>query len=150
MVVENQNQTDRLPAAVGVICSSDANEPETRVLSPQEQTEINNVIQQFITIRTTQITNITQAINIINNVTTNGTGGGTTPPTTNDTGTNDTGENTTLRVGASWDTTDGVTAPATYLFEDNVDGGLHLTVLGGTLVTVSKALEQPLLTHMRI
>src|SRR5919107_5705557 len=76
MVVENQNQTDRLPSAVGAICSSDANEPETRVLSRQEQIVINNIIQQFTTIRTTQITNITQVINIINNVTTNGTGGG--------------------------------------------------------------------------
>jgi hypothetical protein len=74
MVVENENQTNRLPAAVGVICSSDLNDAETRVLSPQEETEINNIIQQFITIRTTQITNITQVINIINNVTTNGTG----------------------------------------------------------------------------
>ena len=74
MVVENENQTNRLPAAVGVICSSDLNDAETRVLSPQEDTEINNIIQQFITIRTTQITNITQVINIINNVTTNGTG----------------------------------------------------------------------------
>ena len=74
MVVENENQTNRLPAAVGVICSSDLNDAETRVLSPQEETEINNIIQQFITIRTTQIINITQVINIINNVTTNGTG----------------------------------------------------------------------------
>jgi hypothetical protein len=82
MVVENQHQTDRLPAAVGVICTSDANQPETRILSPQEQTVINNVIKQFITIRTTQITNINQVITIINNVTTNGTGGGTTPPPT--------------------------------------------------------------------
>ena len=87
MVVENENQTNRVPAAVGVICASDLNDAETRILSPQEQTEINNIIQQFITIRTTQITNITQVINIINNVTTNGTG--TTP--TNDTGGNDTG-----------------------------------------------------------
>jgi hypothetical protein len=87
MVVENENQTNRVPAAVGVICASDLNDAETRVLSPQEETEINNIIQQFITIRTTQITNITQVINIINNVTTNGTG--TTP--TNDTGGNDTG-----------------------------------------------------------
>ena len=79
MVVENENQTNRLPAAVGVICASDLNDAETRVLSPQEQTEINNIIQQFINIRTTQITNITQVINIINNVTTNGTG--TTTPT---------------------------------------------------------------------
>ena len=87
MVVENENQTNRVPAAVGVICASDLNDAETRVLSPQEETEINNIVQQFITIRTTQITNITQVINIINNVTTNGTG--TTP--TNDTGGNDTG-----------------------------------------------------------
>src|SRR5215204_4734879 len=43
MVVENEHQTDRLPAAVGVICSSDANDPETRTLSQQEQTEINNI-----------------------------------------------------------------------------------------------------------
>ena len=88
MVVENENQTNRVPAAVGVICASDLNDAETRVLSPQEQTEINNIIQQFINIRNTQITNITQVINIINNVTTNGTG--TTTPT-NDTGGNDTG-----------------------------------------------------------
>src|SRR5918999_179152 len=74
MVVENENQTNRVTAAVGVICASDANDAETRILSPEEQTEINNIFQQFITIRTTQITNITQVINIINNVTTNGTG----------------------------------------------------------------------------
>ena len=88
MVVENENQTSRVPAAVGVICASDLNDAETRILSPQEQTEINNIFQQFITIRNIQITNITQVINIINNVTTNGTG--TTTPT-NDTGGNDTG-----------------------------------------------------------
>ena len=85
MVVENENQTNRVPSAVGVICASDLNDAETRVLSPQEETEINNIVQQFITIR--MVTNITQVINIINNVTTNGTG--TTP--TNDTGGNDTG-----------------------------------------------------------
>ena len=87
MVVENEDENVRLPAAVGVICASDLNDAETRVLSPQEETEINNIIQQFINIRNIQITNITQVINIINNVTTNGTG--TTP--TNDTGGNDTG-----------------------------------------------------------
>src|SRR5829696_7661944 len=80
MVVENEHQTDRLPAAVGVICSSDANDPETRTLSQQEQTEINNIIRQFITVRNTVINNVTQIINIINNVTTNQTGG-PTPPT---------------------------------------------------------------------
>jgi hypothetical protein len=94
MVVENEDENIRLPAAVGVICASNANDPETRVLSPEEQQEINNIIQQFITIQ--QITNIRNVINIINNVTTNGTGG-VTPPPTNDTGgvtpppTNDTG-----------------------------------------------------------
>jgi hypothetical protein len=74
MVVGNEHETDRLPAAVGVICASDANDPQTRILSQQEQIEINNIIQQFITIRNTVINNITQVINIINNVTTNGTG----------------------------------------------------------------------------
>ena len=123
MVVENQNQTDRLPAAVGVICTSDANQPETRVLSPQEQTVINNVIQQFITIRTTQITNINQVINIINNVTTNGTGGGTTPPPTNNTGGNDTGGNTTepLTVQAMIDIDQDATPVV--VFEASIDGG---------------------------
>lgn len=74
MIVENENETARLPAAVGVICASDANDPQTRILSQQEQIEINNIIRQFITIRNTVINNITQIINIINNVTTNGTG----------------------------------------------------------------------------
>ena len=96
MVVENEDENTRLPAAVGVICASDLNDAETRVLSSQEQTEINNIIQNFINIRTTQITNITQVINIINNVTRNGTGGNDTggpitPPPTNGTGGNDTG-----------------------------------------------------------
>src|SRR5215213_9463657 len=91
IVVENENENARLPAAVGVICSSDANDPEARTLSQQEQIEINNIIRQFITVRNTVINNITQVINIINNVTTNGTGGPTPPPPTNDTGTNDTG-----------------------------------------------------------
>src|SRR5215217_569027 len=86
MVVENENENVRLAAAVGAICASDANDAETRVLSPQEQQEINNIIQQFITIQNTQITNIDQVINIINNVTTNGTTGPVTPPPTNETG----------------------------------------------------------------
>src|SRR5215203_590118 len=86
MVVENENENVRFPAAVGVICSSDVNDAETRVLSPQEQQDINNIIQQFITIQNTQITNIDQVINIINNVTTNATTGPVTPPPTNETG----------------------------------------------------------------
>src|SRR5215212_3774630 len=89
IVVENENENARLPAAVGVICSSDANDPEARTLSQQEQVEINNIIKQFITVRNTVINNVTQIINIINNVTrpppTNNTGGGggnTTEPLT--------------------------------------------------------------------
>ncbi|MDQ3851572.1 MAG: hypothetical protein M3299_01925 [Thermoproteota archaeon] len=84
-VVENENENIRLPAAVGVICASDLNQAEIRVLSPQEQQEINNIIRQFITIQNTQVTNIENVINIINNVTTNGTTTGPVTPPTNDT-----------------------------------------------------------------
>jgi hypothetical protein len=128
MVVENEDEIVRLPAAVGVICASDANDPEARTLSQQEQVEINNIIQQFITVRNTVINNITQIINIINNVTTNGTGGPTNDtggPTndtggpTNDTGgpiiplppTNDTGGNVTE--GITPPPTEGITPPPT-------------------------------------
>ena len=108
MVVENEHQTDRLPAAVGVICASDANDPDARTLSQQEQIEINNIIRQFITVRNTVINNVTQIINIINNVTTNGTGGPTndTGGPTNDTGgpTNDTGGPTNDTGGPTNDT----------------------------------------------
>lgn len=90
MVIENEDENFRYPAAVGVICASDANEPETRVLSSGEQTVINNIVQQFTNIQNVQITNITQVNNIINNVTTNGTGT-TTPSMGNNTGGNNTG-----------------------------------------------------------
>jgi PKD repeat protein len=127
MVVENEDENVRLPAAVGVICASDLNDAETRVLSPQEETEINNIIQQFINIRNIQITNITQVINIINNVTTNGTGGGVIPsPPTNNTGGNNTGGGVTpepLRVEAELDPLDSNIAPASYLFEVRTFGG---------------------------
>jgi hypothetical protein len=100
-VVGNQDDDDdvqngrRLPAALGVICASDLNRADTRILSPQEQQEINNINQQFTTIQNTQITNIDQVINIIENVTSTttppaqnetGEGGTTPPPPTNDTG----------------------------------------------------------------
>ena len=126
MVVENEHQTERIPAAVGVICASDANDPESRILSPQEQIVINNVIKQFTTVRNIQITNITQIINIINNVTTNGTGGVVIPPTTNNTGGNNTGGGVTpepLRVEAELDPLDSNIAPASYLFEVRTFGG---------------------------
>ncbi|HEY1248957.1 MAG TPA: PKD domain-containing protein, partial [Nitrososphaera sp.] len=126
MVVENQNQTEKSPAAVGVICTSDANDPESRVLSPEEQTVIKNVVQQFITIRNIQKTNITQIINIINNVTSNQTGGSGdgNNQTGNQTGGGG-GDNQTrpLTVNAYWDTTDGGTAPATFSLEADASGG---------------------------
>jgi hypothetical protein len=94
-VVGNEDGNVRLPAALGVICASDLNRPDTRILSPQEQQEINNINQQFTTIQNTQITNIDQVINIINDVTTNGTTttGPVTPPPppSNQTGGNNTG-----------------------------------------------------------
>jgi PKD repeat protein len=127
IVVENENENARLPAAVGAICSSDANVTEARILSPQEQIVINNIINQITTVRN----NITQIINIINNVTTNGTGGVVIPPPTNNTGGNNTGGGVTpepLRVEAELEAQDdGITAPntapATYLFEERTFGG---------------------------
>src|SRR5215208_634221 len=130
IVVENENENARLPAAVGVICSSDANDPEARILSQQEQVEINNIIRQFITVRNTVINNVTQVINIINNVTTNGTAGPTPPPPTNDTGTNDTGgpilpPPTNDTGGPILPPTEGVTPPPT------TGGGAEPPTTGG-------------------
>jgi hypothetical protein len=127
IVVENENENARLPAAVGAICSSDANLGEVRILSPQEQIVINNIIKQFTTVHN----NITQIINIINNVTTNGTGGVVIPPPTNNTGGNNTGGGVTpepLRVEAELEALDDGniapnTAPASYLFEERTFGG---------------------------
>jgi hypothetical protein len=122
-VVENEDENVRLPAAVGVICASDINNAETRVLSPQEQQEINNIIQQFIIIQNTRVTNIENVINIINNVTTNGTTTGpvTPPPPTNETGgitppTNETGgitppTNETGGITPPTNETGGITPP---------------------------------------
>src|SRR5215216_4296741 len=122
MVVENEDTQNRLPAAVGVICASDANDAQVRVLSPQEQQDINNIIQQFITIQNTQVTNIDQVINIINNVTSttpaqNETGGGRMTAPTNDTGTT-TGQ--PLAVEILPNGTQGV-FPTTFRFEMNVN-----------------------------
>jgi hypothetical protein len=117
-VVGNEDGNVRLPAAVGVICASDLNRAETRVLSPQEQQAINNINQQFSTIQNTQITNIDQVINIINNVTTpqnetGGGGGGMTPPT---------GEQP-LTVKIIPNATEGVYLASAFKFEANVGGG---------------------------
>ena len=114
MIVENEDEIVRLPAAVGVICASDANDPEARTLSQQEQVEINNIIRQFITVRNTVINNVTQIINIINNVTTNGTGGPIIPlPPTNDTG----GNVTEGITPPPTNVTEGITPPPTNVTE---------------------------------
>jgi hypothetical protein len=131
MVVENEDENTRLPAAVGVICASDLNDAETRVLSSQEQTEINNIIQNFINIRTTQITNITQVINIINNVTRNGTGGPITPPPTNGTGGNDTGGPVIPPLPPTNDTGGPVTPPPTGGEAEPPTGGVIPPPTGG-------------------
>src|SRR5215210_5703976 len=112
MVVGNEDRQDRLPAAVGVVCASDLNEAETRVVSPQEQQEINNVVSQF----TTQVTNIEQVINIINNNVT--TPAAPAPPQ------NDTGGLTEqpLTVEIIPNATQGI-VPTYFGFEAKVTGG---------------------------
>jgi hypothetical protein len=81
-VVGNEDlQNRRFPAALGVICASDLNKPETRVLSPQKQQEINKINEQFVNIQNTQITDIDNIINTINTVTTTTTTTTTTPTT---------------------------------------------------------------------
>src|ERR671924_639027 len=70
-VVGNEDiENRRLPSALGVICASDLNNTDSRILSLQEQQAINNINQQFTTIQNTQITNIDQVIDIIDNATT--------------------------------------------------------------------------------
>ena len=108
-VVQNENENARLPAAAGAICSSDANVTEARILSPQEQIVINNIINQFTTVRN----DITQVINIINNV--------TRPPPNNNTGGG--GNNTDpLTVQAMIADIDQEETPVV-LFETLTDGG---------------------------
>jgi PKD repeat protein len=106
-VVGNEDGNVRLPAAQGVICASDLNNTDTRILSPQEQQQINNINQQFSTIQNTQITNIDQVINIINNV---------TEPTTTEEG------QQPLTVEVSANATEAY-KPATIRFDSKVTGG---------------------------
>jgi hypothetical protein len=124
MVVENEDENIRLPAAAGVICSSDANDAQSRILSPGEQQEINNIISQFVTIQNTQVTNIDQVINIINNVTTNNTTTTTTPQ--NETGGGiaepPTTEEQPLTVEIIPNATEGI-YPITFDFEADATGG---------------------------
>jgi PKD repeat protein len=107
-VVGNEDiQNRRFPAALGVICASDLNRADTRILSPQEQQQMNNINQQFSTIQNTQITNIDQVINIINNV---------TEPTTTEEG------QQPLTVEVSANATEAY-KPATIRFDSKVTGG---------------------------
>jgi hypothetical protein len=120
MVVENEDENIRLPAAAGVICSSDANDAASRILSTGEQQEINNIISQFITVQSTQVTNIDQVINIINNVTAN-----TTTTTQNRTGGGMTESPTIeqpLTVEIIPNATEGI-YPITFDFEADATGG---------------------------
>src|SRR5215216_1900024 len=129
-VVGNEDDVQngrRLPAAVGVICASDLNDTQARVLSPEERQQINNVISQF----TTQVTNIDQVVNIINNVTT---------PTQNETG------GTTeqlLRVEAIANVTEAY-APATIMFDAKVTGGTppYKYLWQGAETIISKSFTQ--------
>src|SRR5215216_357107 len=129
-VVGNEDDVQngrRLPAAVGVICASDLNDTQARVLSPEERQQINNVISQF----TTQVTNIDQVVNIINNVTT---------PTQNETG------GTTeqlLRVEAIANVTEAY-APATIMFDAKVTGGTppYKYLWQGVETIISKSFTQ--------
>ena len=121
MVVQNEDENIRLPAAVGVVCASDANDAQSRILSSGEQQEINNVISQFITVQNTTITNIDQVVNIINNVTMNATATGpvTPSPPTNDTGTT-TEQPLTVKIIPN--ATEGI-YPITFDFEADATGG---------------------------
>jgi hypothetical protein len=87
MIVQNQDVQNRLPAAAGVICASDINDAQSRIISPVEQEEVNNIIQQFVTLQNRPgAININQVIDRINNnnvrnqnTTTGATAGGGTP-----------------------------------------------------------------------
>ena len=166
MVVENEDEIVRLPGAVGVICSSDANDPEARTLSQQEQVEINNIIRQFITVRNTVINNITQIINIINNVTrpppTNNTGGNTTEPLTVQ-AIIDIDQDATPVVGFEasidggtppytclWDLGDGTTSDAcfeSHVYENPGNYTATLTVTDSVGQTASDSIEGFLITN---
>src|SRR5215211_3236605 len=87
MIVQNQDVQNRLPAAAGVICASDINDAQSRIISPVEQEEVNNIIQQFVTLQNRPgAIDINQVIDRINNnnvrnqnTTTGATAGGGTP-----------------------------------------------------------------------
>ena len=50
MVVENQHRDNRLPAAPRVICGSDDDIDETRVVSPQVKLQINNIYSNSLSL----------------------------------------------------------------------------------------------------
>ena len=147
-VVGNEDiQNRRFPAALGVICASDLNKPETRVLSPQKQQEINNINKQFVNVQNTQITDIDNIINVINTVTTTTTTTPATPPPQNGAG----GAGiTTLAAAPVQDTTppalivpedivveatspEGAIVTYTITAQDNIDGTFTLEADGITV-----------------
>ena len=74
MVVENLNETDKLPASAGVICVSDRdidteNSASTTILRPEYKQQINNIIKQFIKVENNQVVNLQQIINIRQEIT---------------------------------------------------------------------------------
>jgi hypothetical protein len=76
MVLENLNQTDRLPASAGVMCASDRDVDETNpastiILNPQYKQTVNNIIKQVIKIENKQIVNLQQITNIYQQITQN-------------------------------------------------------------------------------
>jgi hypothetical protein len=138
-VVGNEDiQNGRFPAALGVICASDLNNAEARVLSPEEQQQINNINEQFVNIQNTQITDIDNVINIINNVTTNqqnATGGGMTPPQQQDTIPPVLIVPETLTVNAT--SAEGAVVTFAVTAQDNVDGAATLEADGITITKVN-------------
>jgi hypothetical protein len=73
MIVRNEHETDRLPAAAGVICASDEdideqNPASTIILRPEVKQRINNVIKQFINIENNQIVNLNNIITTYNSI----------------------------------------------------------------------------------
>nr|MDQ3967072.1 HYR domain-containing protein [Thermoproteota archaeon] len=130
----------------GVICASDLNKPETRVLSPQKQQEINNINQQFVNIQNTQITDIDNVINTINTVTTTTTTAITPPPPQNGTGGGTTALSSsprdtippvvTVPPNLTLDATGAEGALGIYVLtaQDNVDGTARLEN-GSSLIT---------------
>jgi HYR domain len=74
MVVENLNETNKLPASAGVICVSDRdidveNPASTIILSPEFNQQVSNIVNNFIKIENKQIINLQQITNVYQQIT---------------------------------------------------------------------------------